>query len=105
MLPDCLGQIAWLSQQNGLFAATLAGRDGIKNVRCLGTILAFEISSGKDGYLNNIGSVITQASMAQGVYLRPLGNTVYIMPPYCTKKEELEKIYHLLTDIIGGLGR
>lgn len=101
---ECLQQIAWLSQQNSAFAATLTDKYCIKNVRYLGTILAFEINSGNDGYLNNIGSVVTQLSMAQGVYLRPLGNTVYIMPPYCTKKEELEKIYNLLNDIIGRYG-
>ena len=71
-----------------------------KNVRCQGTILAFEIADGKDEYLNNISTVITQQSLEQGVYIRPLGNTVYIMPPYCITKDELDKVYYVLMDLM-----
>jgi len=101
---ECLQKIDWITGENKLFNATLAGKKCIKNVRSVGTVLAFEIASGKDEYLNNISTVITQISMALGVYLRPLGNTVYIMPPYCITKEELEKIYNLLNDIIDKFG-
>jgi len=34
------------------------------------------------------------------VLLRPLGNTVYIMPPYCIQKEELEKIYSVIEKVL-----
>ncbi|MEP7319524.1 MAG: aminotransferase class III-fold pyridoxal phosphate-dependent enzyme, partial [Panacibacter sp.] len=67
-----------------------------KNLRCLGTILAFEITQGKDEYLNNISSVITQKCLQRGVYMRPLGNTVYIMPPYCISPDDLNKIYETI---------
>lgn len=72
----------------------------IKNIRCLGTLLAFEINSGRDEYLNNIAAVITQKALEQGIYIRPLGNTLYIMPPYCITEEELKKIYAAITGII-----
>jgi adenosylmethionine-8-amino-7-oxononanoate aminotransferase len=51
---------------------------------------------GKDEYLNNISTIITKNAMEKGVYIRPLGNTVYIMPPYCITEEELGKIYEVL---------
>jgi adenosylmethionine---8-amino-7-oxononanoate aminotransferase len=72
----------------------------IKNIRQLGTIIAFEIEQGKDGYLNNIASTITQKALQRGVYIRPLGNTVYIMPPYCITPEQLDQTYSVIKEII-----
>jgi adenosylmethionine-8-amino-7-oxononanoate aminotransferase len=71
-----------------------------KNHRSIGTILAFEIETGKDDYLNEIRAAITQKSLSKGVFLRPLGNTVYIMPPYCITEKELHKIYAVIIDIL-----
>ena len=65
----------------------------------LGTILAFEIMQGNDEYLNNISSIITKKSLDKGVYIRPLGNTVYIMPPYCITEIELQKVYTVIIRI------
>jgi adenosylmethionine-8-amino-7-oxononanoate aminotransferase len=72
-------------------------------VRQLGTLLAFEITQGKDEYLNGISAVITEKAMEQGVYIRPLGNTVYIMPPYCITETELAKVYTVLLSILAGI--
>ncbi|MEO8108846.1 MAG: adenosylmethionine--8-amino-7-oxononanoate transaminase [Ginsengibacter sp.] len=69
----------------------------IKNIRNLGTIMAFEvITSESDGYLHNITNEFTKFCLGKGVYLRSLGNTIYVMPPYCIKKKELEKIYEVI---------
>ncbi len=95
-LPDCMRQIAWISEQNKQFAQKINGKKGLKNIRCIGTILAFEIDAGKDEYLNTIGATLTVKSMQNGVYLRPLGNTIYIMPPYCIKNAELCSIYETI---------
>jgi adenosylmethionine-8-amino-7-oxononanoate aminotransferase len=64
----------------------------------LGTILAFELESGNDGYLNNISSSIQKNALQNGVLLRPLGNTVYVMPPYCIREEELENVYRVISN-------
>lgn len=99
---DTLAKIDWIQNENKKFAEKLEKDfpNTTKNIRCLGTILAFEIPEGKDEYLNNIGSSITEKALEQGVYLRPLGNTVYIMPPYCITREELEKVYEVLVGVI-----
>ena len=70
-----------------------------RNIRILGTLLAFEINAGKDEYLNDVGTTVMKQAMAKGIYLRPLGNTIYIMPPYCITDEELKKIYSFLSDM------
>jgi adenosylmethionine-8-amino-7-oxononanoate aminotransferase len=97
---SCIQQIEWISEQNKQLAEKIKKeKSDIKNVRTLGTILAFEIAEGKDEYLNNVSSIITQKALQQGIYIRPLGNTVYIMPPYCIKENELQKIYNVLLHI------
>jgi adenosylmethionine-8-amino-7-oxononanoate aminotransferase len=91
---NCMLRIGDIQKANTLFITELAGAAyPVKSVRMLGTILAFEIDNGADEYLNNIGAWFTQEALAEGVYIRPLGNTVYIMPPYCIADDELGKVY------------
>ncbi len=100
----CIEQIKWITRENENFALKLhSGEFKIKNLRTLGTILAFELDNGKDEYLNTISTVFTQKAIAKGIYLRPLGNTVYLMPPYCITLEELSKIYTCIETILGEL--
>lgn len=101
----CLSRIDWICRQQAAFTETLRSNaelypKKINHPRQIGTIAAFEISSGPDGYLNNISGTVTKQCMEQGVYLRPLGNTIYIMPPYCITKEELEKVYNVLLSVL-----
>jgi len=73
----------------------------IKNVRQLGTIIAFEVCTlENDNYLNNISKSFTKFSMKHGVYLRSMGNTIYVMPPYCTTSKQLKKIYSVIIHFI-----
>ncbi len=92
--------IQHITNRNIAFAQQLRKLNGIKNVRTLGTIFAFEIEQGEDVYLNSISTTITKKALDKNVYLRPLGNTVYIMPPYCINDEELDKIYAVLLELI-----
>ncbi|MEP7253037.1 MAG: adenosylmethionine--8-amino-7-oxononanoate transaminase [Ginsengibacter sp.] len=76
-------------------------QDSIKNIRHLGTIMAFEIHTPEsDGYLHNISAEFTKFCLERNVYLRSLGNTVYIMPPYCIKRKELKKIYKVVEEFL-----
>ncbi len=95
---NCIKKIEWLTQQNNQFVHRLQSKKNIKNIRVLGTIAAFEIVNGNDEYLNDISGIITHKALANGIYLRPLGNTVYIMPPYCITEEELYKVYDFIED-------
>ncbi len=97
---NSLQAITHIAAQHSQFAQQLQLQKGIQNIRQLGTILAFEIAQGKNEYLNTIGGTITQMAMEQGVYIRPLGNTLYLMPPYCITNEELQKTYRVILDIL-----
>ena len=96
----CSRQIEEIIDQQKYFSKELllfVKKDIIKNLRRLGTIVAFEINTTeKDDYLHNIGFEFTRYCLKNGVYLRSLGNTIYIMPPYCITKKELKKIYKVI---------
>jgi len=64
-----------------------------ENVRRLGTITAMELKVPDPGYLAGLGPELTAFFHAQGILLRPLGNTIYVMPPYCVTGAELDLVY------------
>ncbi|HVZ96173.1 MAG TPA: adenosylmethionine--8-amino-7-oxononanoate transaminase [Chitinophagaceae bacterium] len=72
----------------------------ITNLRQTGTICAFDINTGRYDYLHNTGPAFTQYCLRRGVYIRPLGNTIYIMTPYCITPKQLRQIYAAITDFI-----
>ena len=100
----CLKKISTIIKRNEKFCAKLKiakYKKQIKNVRQLGTILAFEITSpGGDQYLNNINELFTKFCLSHGVYLRPLGNTIYVMPPYCITKKQLKKVFWVIEEFL-----
>ncbi|HEX3767683.1 MAG TPA: adenosylmethionine--8-amino-7-oxononanoate transaminase [Puia sp.] len=99
---SCREQIQWICQQHETFARnelSMTGLELIVSIRIIGTILAFELNIGKDEYINEISNTVMRNALSQGIYLRPLGNTVYIMPPYCITPEQLRKIYQFILSI------
>jgi adenosylmethionine-8-amino-7-oxononanoate aminotransferase len=65
----------------------LAAHPRISGARQLGTILAAEIGAG--GYLSALGPGLLRFFTARNLLIRPLGNTVYLLPPYCSTPAEL----------------
>ena len=103
---DCQANINRITLQHKAFLVSILNSDlgvKIKNARQQGTIIAFEVISPDDGYLNNISAVITKKALEKGVLLRPLGNTVYLMPPYCISEAELQQVYEALLEVINEL--
>jgi adenosylmethionine-8-amino-7-oxononanoate aminotransferase len=97
---DCLPRIQHLAQKHEAFLKTLVSFPIVRNARSLGTVLAFELNTGRDEYINAIGPAITREALAAGIYLRPLGNTVYLMPPYCITEKEMDQVYDFLAHCI-----
>lgn len=66
-----------------------------KLVRCesLGTILAVEYKADSTSYFQPIRDRLYDFFLSKGILLRPLGNVLYILPPYCILEEELDYIY------------
>jgi adenosylmethionine-8-amino-7-oxononanoate aminotransferase len=77
--------------------------DRFANVRQLGTIAALDLVVSDAGYLAAAGPRLTQFFIERGVLLRPLGNTIYVMPPYCITPAELGIIYAAIAEAPGAL--
>jgi len=90
-------RIADLSQRQ---AARLAALDhpAIGGKRQLGTITALEIADPDAGYLSTLGPRLLGFFRERDLLLRPLGNTVYVMPPYCIDDADLDAIYAAIGD-------
>ena len=81
------------------FASQIQKKAIVKEVRVKGTILALEIKTDeKTSYFNKIRDKLYQFYIANGVLLRPLGNIVYVLPPYCITEDQLNKVYSVLED-------
>ncbi|MBO9454790.1 adenosylmethionine--8-amino-7-oxononanoate transaminase [Paracoccus sp. R12_1] len=70
--------------------ARFAGDPRFHNLRQCGTIAAMDLQVGDAGYLAETGPRMRAHFLENGVLLRPLGNTVYVLPPYCVTDEDLD---------------
>ncbi|QQR91103.1 MAG: adenosylmethionine--8-amino-7-oxononanoate transaminase [Myxococcales bacterium] len=68
----------------------LGAHPGVTRTRHLGLVAAADL--GKNNYYGNAGWLVYEEAKARGVYLRPLGNTVYIAPPLVIGNDELEEL-------------
>jgi adenosylmethionine---8-amino-7-oxononanoate aminotransferase len=67
-----------------------------ENVRQLGTIAALDLVVNDSGYLADIGPRLYRHFLARDMLVRPLGNTIYLMPPYCSTADELSAVYEAI---------
>jgi adenosylmethionine-8-amino-7-oxononanoate aminotransferase len=71
----------------------------VVNPRVAGTILAFDYSDPHTaGYLSNVKVKAMNFFRTRGILLRPLGNVIYTMPPYCVQEEDLAQLHGSLIE-------
>ena len=76
----------------------------VSRIRVTGTVAAFDLNvEGTSGYLNPAGPTVKRIAMEHGVFLRPLGQVVYLLPPLCTTDEQLERCYAAIERALDGL--
>jgi len=76
------------------FALQIKHHPKIKTIRQTGTILAMEWETGDNtSYFSSLRDTLYQYFLKQGIILRPLGNVLYILPPYCITDNQLNYIY------------
>jgi adenosylmethionine---8-amino-7-oxononanoate aminotransferase len=79
----------------------LASHPRVERPRVLGTVAAFDLA-GEAGYLSAAAGDLGGAAMEAGILLRPLGNVVYLLPPYCTSPEEISGVYGFIERFLEG---
>lgn len=97
-----LARIARLGEWQQAALDGLGGVPGLTGHRRMGTIAALEIEQPENGYLSAIAPRLMAFARERGVLLRPLGNTVYVMPPYSITREQLETVWGLVPAFLRG---
>lgn len=93
--------ISRIVHQHELFAAKIKGNPKLRTVRQTGTVLALEWETGNNtSYFNSLRDDLYTFFLQEGIILRPLGNIIYIMPPYCISDEQLDYIYKKIEEAL-----
>jgi adenosylmethionine-8-amino-7-oxononanoate aminotransferase len=71
------------------------------DVRVIGGVAAVELASDRPGYLDQIGPRLAARFLERGLLLRPLGNVVYFMPPYCITESETAWALEQIASVLG----
>jgi adenosylmethionine-8-amino-7-oxononanoate aminotransferase len=79
----------------------LSGHERFENGRQLGTIAALDLRVSDAGYLSSLATELYEFFAGRNLLLRPLGNTIYVMPPYCTEPGELAAVYDAIAEAAG----
>ena len=88
-----LARVADLAARQRLRLDGLAGHPAVRNARAFGTVTALELGEAEGAYLSDLGPRLLAFFRERDLLLRPLGNTVYVMPPYCIGDADLDLLY------------
>lgn len=83
----------------------LANRHGLERPRAMGGIAAFGIPDCSSSYSQAGGRALSDFALRKGVIIRPLGNVVYLMPPYCVTEQDLDLAFGVLDQYFSLHGR
>jgi len=93
--------IAELESLLANFAEKNRTHSQIQEIRQLGCILAMEMKSKQaSGYLNDMAGQVSRWFLQRNIYIRPLGNVVYISPPYCILRNELLDLLEVMDEFL-----
>ena len=91
-------RIAAIEKVHAARLPAFAAHPGVADVRHIGTVAAIELNVPDAGYLSSLRPRLYEFFLSRGVLLRPLGNVVYILPPYVITPEQLNFVYDVIQD-------
>jgi adenosylmethionine-8-amino-7-oxononanoate aminotransferase len=96
-----LERIATLANRQSAVLVRIISLPGVADARQLGTITAIDLEVPVGGYLSTIGPRLLAFFTERNLLLRPLGNTVYVMPPYCIDDADMAALYDAIAEWLG----
>lgn len=96
---DIQNNIKRIINSHQKFDTHIKGHPKVKSTRHLGVIFALDLNTKMERY-GDLRDKILKFFMDRGVFLRPLGNTIYIQVPYVISDTELQKIYQVIEDVL-----
>jgi adenosylmethionine-8-amino-7-oxononanoate aminotransferase len=102
---DVLGRVGRIERQLRDGLAELRDHRRVGDIRVMGGVGAIELVSDKQtrsagGYLDDLGPRLTRSFLDRGLLLRPLGNVLYVMPPYVITESELEWVITQMVEVV-----
>jgi adenosylmethionine---8-amino-7-oxononanoate aminotransferase len=98
---SCQEQIKGIGSQHLNFRNKIKAMDLVQDIRCLGTILAVELKTNEEtSYFNEVRKKVYPFFLARNILLRPLGNVIYVVPPYVIQEHELDHIYTCIEEFL-----
>ncbi len=96
-----LERIAGLAGKQAAWLERLGRFCNFDNPRQCGTITALDLRTrGVGGYLDTLAPDLMAFFRERNILLRPLGNTVYVMPPYCITDEQLAEVWNAIGEAV-----
>jgi adenosylmethionine-8-amino-7-oxononanoate aminotransferase len=89
-----------IARIHGERLAQLRMRHQVGDTRQIGTMGALELRVDDPGYLSSLRPKLYGFFLERGVLLRPLGNVVYVLPPYVIEPRELHQVYDVVEEAI-----
>ena len=91
-------RIGALSEKQRQRLTRFAADPRFRNVRQTGTIAAFDLDVPAGGYLSDAGPKLRAFFRERNLLIRPLGNVIYLMPPYCVTDGDLDRAYDAIDE-------
>jgi adenosylmethionine-8-amino-7-oxononanoate aminotransferase len=96
-------RIAAIERVHQECAPLLRTHPTVGDVRLIGTVATIELHDNDPGYFSSVRPFLYDFYLQRGVLLRPLGNVVYILPPYIVTAEELHRVYDVIRESLDRL--
>lgn len=97
---DCAASRLRIAAAHAAFASEINGHRMVAAVRQTGTIIALELMTHESSYHHSLRDTMYKFFLNKGIIMRPLGNIIYVLPPYCITNEELQYIYSCIRELL-----
>ena len=97
---DVFERIDAIAAQHSKRLAQVALDPRVEEVRQIGTVAAIELKAEDRGYFSSLKPRLYKFFLDHDVLLRPLGNVIYVLPPYSITREELDYVYEVIEEAL-----
>lgn len=98
---EVFSDITRITELHKKFILKIGSNKKVKEARSKGTIVAIELNTGEEtSYFNTIRLKAYNYFISKGILMRPLGNIIYVMPPYCISTDDLTYIYSSIEEFL-----
>jgi len=98
---DCRERIRMISNVHKAFVDRHRRHPRLRDIRSMGTILALEFHTDNDSsYISEMRNELYPFFLERNILLRPLGNLIYVLPPYVIREDELQMVYRAIEDYL-----